>query len=429
MKFISTFKNLITRKNFNLALFVITLVLLGSLLPEELSIQRWIAAFFAANALVSMAFTFVLATRHQALESIFGGLDQMYVIHRWSGIWSVFSILMHWWLVPQSDTESTGFNIAEFGSDTGEWATWLLVFLIAISFLKLLPYHWWKWTHKLMGVVFIITVLHFVFAVKPFSIFSPAGIAMSITSIIGIAAWWYYLKGKNKSKHYLAKVKHLTRHDNIISFDAKPLQGYPQWQAGQFAFISIPNHSEIPSEPHPYTIASHNTQGIPRFAIAALGDYTKLLNQHLQEGDKVEINMPYGKFQLKQNTKHQIWIGAGVGITPFLAWLQQLTQKPASELNATLYYLVRDSQSAVFAEELALLCSQLPKINLQVIYSSQQRLTAEKIKEDISDLSNTELYFCGSAKVRGSMQVGLESLGMPKNSIHYELFDFRNAFL
>lgn len=56
-----------------LALVLLSFIGIGSLLPEELTLQRWVAAFFAANALVAMALTFVLSTRLEILETIFRG--------------------------------------------------------------------------------------------------------------------------------------------------------------------------------------------------------------------------------------------------------------------------------------------------------------------------------------------------------------------
>ncbi|MGB0836145.1 MAG: ferredoxin reductase family protein [Psychrobium sp.] len=416
------------RKSIGIAIVLASFIVIGSLLPDELSLQRWVAAFFAANALVSMALSFVLSTRHDTIESIFGGLDRMYQIHRWAGMWAVFSIFMHWWLVPEASQAHSGFSMAELGSDTGEWATWLLLFLITISFLKVIPYRWWKWTHRLMGLVFIITILHFVFAIKPFGLLSPAGIAMSITSVVGVYAWWYFLCGKDTSKRYLAKAQNVTVDDNVVSFEAKPLHSRPEWSAGQFAFISLKNHRHLPSEAHPFTIANYNQEGIPRFAVSGLGDYTKALIKHLQDGDKIELDMPYGRFKLAHNQRHQIWMGAGIGITPFLAWLQCLAEQPNEKMKVTLYYLVRNKEGAIFEKELTSLCQQVSQVELKVIYSDDGRLTPQAIEAHLgNDIEDAELYFCGPEPLRDSMTQGLESLGMPANRVHYELFDFRGA--
>ncbi|WP_082111417.1 ferric reductase-like transmembrane domain-containing protein [Grimontia sp. AD028] len=417
------------RKNILVAgAVLLSFIGIGSLLPEELTLQRWIAAFFAANALVGMALAFLLSTRIEILESIFGGLDRVYKAHRWAGIWSVFSIFMHWWLVPQSEVAREETSLIEIGSDTGEWATWLLLVLVVISFMRMLPYHLWKWSHRLMGLVFFISVFHYLFAVRPFQLFSPAGIAMNLTAVIGVWAWYYYAFGKDTSKHYIAKVENVKKQNGIVSFDTKPLQGKPKWEAGQFAFVSVLHNDNIKSEPHPYTIASSDHGGKPSFSIAPLGDYTKTLYEHLENGQMIRLDMPYGRFRLDMKAKEQIWIGSGIGITPFIAWLQSLNSQSKQHPSVTLYYLVKNEEAAIFAKELGELVEGLPTVNLNIVYSEQGRLTPEKIAEDINgDIGDVSLYFCGNPEVRKTMQEGLEQLGMPKNNTHYELFDFRGA--
>ncbi|MGF1766390.1 ferric reductase-like transmembrane domain-containing protein [Enterovibrio makurazakiensis] len=415
-----------------IALVLGCFVFIGSLLPEELTLQRWVAAFFAANALVAMALAFVLSTRLEILETIFRGLDRVYKVHRWAGMWAVFSIFMHWWLVPQSDIPREESSLIEIGSDTGEWATWLLLGLVVISFMRILPYHLWKWSHRLMGLVFFISVFHYLFAVRPFQLFSPAGIAMNLTSIVGFVAWWYYAFSKSTSKHHLAKVQNVKKENGVVSFEAKPTQGRPSWKAGQFAFISVLHHQKIGGEPHPFTIASSDHQGIPRFSVAGLGDYTKTLFDYLSNGDMLRLDLPYGRFKLNRQPSPQVWMGSGIGITPFVAWLQELNETNLSRStscpNVVLYYLVKNADAAIFAEELQQLTENLPTVLLKVIFSEEGRITPDRIADDLNgNVERAELYFCGNPEVRKTMQEGLEALGMPKNNTHYELFDFRGA--
>ncbi|MEI8611431.1 hypothetical protein P4S70_22200 [Enterovibrio sp. Hal110] len=70
----------------------------------------------------------------------------------------------------------------------------------------------------------------------------------------------------------------------------------------------------------------------------------------------------------------------------------------------------------------------LPSVTLNIVYSEEGRITPERIADDLNgNVDSAELYFCGNPEVRKAMQAGLESLGMPKNNTHYELFDFRGA--
>lgn len=51
--------------------------------------------FVGAVSIMLMSWSFVLALRLRVLESIFGGLDTMYRVHRWSGSLAVVAMYLH----------------------------------------------------------------------------------------------------------------------------------------------------------------------------------------------------------------------------------------------------------------------------------------------------------------------------------------------
>jgi predicted ferric reductase len=53
------------------------------------------------------------------------------------------------------------------------------------------------------------------------------------------------------------------------------------------------------------------------FIIKGLGDYTKRLPATLKAGEPVKVKGPYGQFNFSSNKPRQIWVGGGIGITPF----------------------------------------------------------------------------------------------------------------
>lgn len=78
--------------------FAVLLSVLASiavLLPSDLAPVRWFAAYNAALALISMMVAFVMATRLPILERLFGGLDKLYILHRWAGMLAVVTIFLH----------------------------------------------------------------------------------------------------------------------------------------------------------------------------------------------------------------------------------------------------------------------------------------------------------------------------------------------
>ena len=84
---------------------------------------------------------------------------------------------------------------------------------------------------------------------------------------------------------------------------------------------------------HPYTIAStwDATERRIVFIIKALGDHTSKLHQILKVGDVVTVEGPYGCFNFKDGKKRQIWVGGGIGITPFIARMKHLAQTPGQQ--------------------------------------------------------------------------------------------------
>ena len=59
--------------------------------------------------------------------------------------------------------------------------------------------------------------------------------------------------------------------------------------------------------------------------IRALGDYTKKLNEQAKVGMLADIYAPHGNFKRISNAEREIWIGAGVGISPFISWQEDKT--------------------------------------------------------------------------------------------------------
>lgn len=85
-----------------------------------------------------------------------------------------------------------------------------------------------------------------------------------------------------------------------------------------------------------------------------MGDYTGTLAQRLRPGQTVRVEGPYGRFDLeRRNPKaRQIWIAGGIGVTPFLAWLESLQPRPDQAPVAELHYCTRDQDGDAFVPRL-----------------------------------------------------------------------------
>lgn len=99
----------------------------------------------------------------------------------------------------------------------------------------------------------------------------------------------------------------------------------PGWRGHkleQFAF-GLPGERE---GAHTYTIASAWNPERPQLmgVIKALDDHTGDLRERLKVGRQIHVKGLYGCFTFDDDCPHQIWISAGVGITPFISRLHHM---------------------------------------------------------------------------------------------------------
>jgi len=192
---------------------------------------------------------------------------------------------------------------------------------------------------------------------------------------------------------------------------------------GQFAFVTFDDAEGA----HPFTIASadHGDRTVT-FAIKALGDYTRRLTRKLTAGSPVKVEGPYGRFVFSRADKRarQIWVAGGIGVTPFLAWLESLQGEPAAGISADLHYSVHDAGTDPFVERLQTLCAALPEVRLHVHDKRSGPLTAEALAEQQKGWKRLEVWFCGPRDFSDALREGLQAFS-GRMRFHQEAFEMR----
>lgn len=269
----------------------------------------------------------------------------MYLIHRRSGKIAVFLLIGHFLFVPRAEA----FNI---GKPLGFYALILILWGVIIStapiFKKKIPYHKWLNIHKLMGVFYALAVIH-AFAVPSLIKHLPiTRIYVFGMAIIGVSACIYraFLHNIfNKKLDYSeSAVKDLG--NQITEIVLKPIDEKLNYVAGQFAFFTFLDINR--KEQHPFTISSSPNEENLRITIKGLGDYTNDLDKKITKNSTAKIEGPFGLFtQTNIKEENQVWIGGGIGITPFLSLSKEISNR-----KVTLYWCVNNLNEAVYAKEL-----------------------------------------------------------------------------
>lgn len=392
-------------------------------------------------ALMSLAM--VLATRPVWLERPFGGMDRIYRVHKWAGILAVGFAALHW-LVEMSDDviksvwgregrlpreHGSGFLEAmrDVAEDLGEFAIYALLAMLVLTLWRRFPFKIWRYLHKVMPVLYLALAFHAAFLAPRDYWTQPVGAMLAVLIAAGSMASVLALAGSIGRRRRVAGVVESVREagPGVTEVSCRLDEGWRGHQPGQFAFATFDRLEGA----HPFTIASAD-RGDRRivFEIKALGDYTRGLAQRLKTGQAVQVEGPYGCFSLPsgQTRRDQVWIAGGIGVTPFIAWLEALQARPDAAPEADLYYCVRDRDADPFVARLESLCAQLPSVRLQVLSSGHnENLNAAMLGERMRSRGAADVWFCGPQGLADTLRKGLRDKGLTGIRFHQEAFEMR----
>lgn len=352
-------------------------------------------------AMISVAI--ILSARTAFMDKLFNGLDNLYKIHRGTGIASFVFLLIHPLTLALSYTlfskqSATLFLLpgGDLAKDLGILALLLMMILLVITAFSKIKYQVMKFSHKFFGAVFFSSVLHTLFVQSgvsrnPFIHWYMLGLMA-----IGLVAFSYKtLLGKILVEKYIYSVKEVNpmrckTTEVVMSPVGKQMKYFP----GQFIFVSFSN-SNISSESHPFSIASAPFEPELRILVKALGDYTSSQIPKLQVGAKAEIEGPCGSFNhSKAESKNQIWIAGGAGIAPFIGMAKDI--KNVKGYDVDFYACANTKNDIVSLNELSKMTTESDNFRfIPFCQDEKGYLDAEKIMKLSGTLEGKDIFLCG----------------------------------
>ncbi|MDW6003596.1 ferredoxin reductase family protein [Vibrio mangrovi] len=395
-------------------------------------------------ALSCMTVGMILAVRWRWVETLVHGLDKGYALHKQMGIASLILLIIHWglaqlpkWLV-QLGLLSRPLRMHRFSGSgqsweglarhVGEYLFYVFLIFAAISLIQAITYRQFRGIHKIGGLIFIVSVFHSVLLMGDNWSSVPMNIAIILMSGIGVLCAFISLTGNigrhQKTLGRVIGIQQFDYHDissSLIYFSAQ-LKNKIKYKAGQFAYIDFQDGEP----PHPFSILNYDKEKqTVEFAIKDLGDYTHQLMHQLHENQEIIIEGGYGHFHIPKQTE-QIWIGAGVGIVPFIAWLYWLSYNPQQQIETIHLFYCRKSESETFFEKIIHpLLSRLSNVEFHIVTSGTQgRLSIQTIEKTIR-LSTGSVSFCGPEGFGDQLREQLVASGLPPSNFHREYFRMR----
>jgi ferredoxin-NADP reductase/DMSO/TMAO reductase YedYZ heme-binding membrane subunit len=172
---------------------------------------------------------------------------------------------------------------------------------------------------------------------------------------------------------------------------------------------------------HPYSLSAAPGGRYLRITVKVLGDHSAAL-QRLRPGTRVAIEGPYGVFtaDTRQNDR-LLLVGAGVGITPIRALLEELPE------HADVVVALRASTPGdlVLRDEIAdHVRRRGGRLHELVGPREQVRLDAAALTALVPDIAERDVYLCGPEPLQDTLIASATAAGVPPSQLHHESFSF-----
>lgn len=426
-------------------------LLADTLWPQPLTYFSFRAAFMQYSGVIAMglmSLAMLLALRPSWLEPQLDGLDKMYRLHKWLGIGALVVSVLHWWWGQgtkwmvgwgwlEKPARSAAADAAQLGAiegwlrsqrvlaeSVGEWAFYAAVLLLVLALIQRFPYHLFARTHRWLAVAYLVFVFHTVVLTEIDYWGQPIGWLLAALLLGGTIAAVVVLLGRvGAGRKVGGTIETLIHYPELDVIETR-IALQPGWRghaAGQFAFVT----SNRREGAHPYTIASSWNAEDPHivFITKALGDHTRRLREQLKIGMPVTVEGPYGCFTFEDGKPRQIWVGAGIGITPFVARMKQLAALPGDKAIDLFHATAVYEQAAI---DKLTADAQAAGVRLHVLVNAKDGLlNGERIRATVPDWASASMWFCGPPAFGRSLRADFVAHGLPVRHFHQELFQMR----
>ncbi|MFC3338378.1 molybdopterin-dependent oxidoreductase [Paracandidimonas soli] len=227
-----------------------------------------------------------------------------------------------------------------------------------------------------------------------------------------------------------------------LTLSPKDCGALPDYRPGQHIGIEVPlgddaaimrNYSLIGAARDPsrqnYRIAVRHQRGLDESGEAWEGAMSGHLHANTRVGSIIKVGAPSGSFIIPEHSEQPIVLFAGgIGITPFLSYLESLLDAPDMP-EVWLHYANRNRLSTAYGDRLQQICEQLPRLILRNYYSHPlagdadppELLGAHAVSDDLIE-ARVRFYMCGPPAMMDSIREGLCARGVPAFDIFSEVF-------
>ena len=159
------------------------------------------------------------------------------------------------------------------------------------------------------------------------------------------------------------------------------------------------------------------------------GQFSGLVHETFAPGKRVRATAPAGGFAVPVELGLPVvLVAAGIGITPFLSYLESVAESGSTAPEIVLHHGNRDAASHAFRERIAELQQRIPQLRVVDHYSRAApdgvrhgRVTAEDVDPALLD-GRARFYLCGPEGMLTDLVAGLVARAVPRFALFTERF-------
>jgi len=400
---------------------------------DPAALLRYLGRLTGILGLAWLLIAMLLSIRLPVVEGPFGGLIRLWRVHHVIGAGSFLLLLLHPVLLAlAAAADGPTAVLATLTPPLAFWPVWvgwggllLMMAFVAPSFAFFgePDYQRWKAVHLLSAGAGLLGLIHAVVLARGI----PPDQAVWLWAVFGGLGAGALLWRKLLSRIVARRPYVITRVDllarGVVELSFEPEGERLRHTPGQFVYLTPldPTLRAGRGEEHPYSISSAPDEPALRIAIKALGDASSALLD-VEVGSRALIEGPFGRFLRSSLERPALWIGGGIGLTPFVSAARALA-RTGGAVDMHLIYCANDVSRAYFLEELTAIAERVPGFTVHAHYFDDEgSLAAEFVAARVPDFASRRACICGPLQLIALARLLLRRAGVPRSHITAEEF-------
>lgn len=223
--------------------------------------------------------------------------------------------------------------------------------------------------------------------------------------------------------------------DNITMYRFKT-EFRIKFKPGQFLHLALDDYDPSYNWPESRVFSMANAPGkdFIDILVSPKGNFTNRMINEISVGEKVWLKLPYGTFNFRGSTgKDVILIAGGTGISPFISFLEDLTESRVEYRSINLFYGVREQDLIIFEDSLETYRQKTKNFKYRLFcenIKNEMTLSLENGMLPVRELADQTImytdpvyYLSGPKTMIESFEKELKDKAIPPDRIFYDKWE------